>query len=590
MDGFLSLLLSFLSFCIMRSFAYVLPGLLTAQAANAVPAFISPDYDASNTLLDPDHNKLGAVASESSICSNIGIDALKMGGNAADSLVATTFCVGVIGMYHSGIGGGGFMLVRSSNGSYDFIDFRECAPAAATEDMYNNNTNSSIYTGLATGVPGELRGLAHLHDHYGLLPWEQLVMPAVHVARDGFPVTPDLVRYMASAVSGKDNFLVNNPTWAIDFAPNGTLLGLGDTITRRRYADTLETIAKRGPDAFYTGPIAETTINTIQANGGIMTLEDLKNYTVAIRPPAAIDYRGYKIRSGSAPSSGTVAMSVMKIIEGYTEIGEAATLNLSTHLFDEALRFAYGQRSELGDPYFVEGMDEYQADMLNETTAAAVRAKISPLHTLNVSAYDPSGFESLETPGTSAIVTSDINGMAVSLTTTVNLLFGSHIMVPETGIILNDEMNDFSIPGSSNAFGYIPSPSNYIRPGKRPLSSITPTIVEHANGTLYFVAAAAGGSRIITATLQQLWHVLDQNMTAPEALAMPRLHDQLVPNQVTFEYAYDNETVAFMATRGHNVTWVAPGVSTAQSIRRLGNGTFEPAGEPRQLNSGGYAI
>lgn len=482
------------------------------------------------------------------------------------------------------------MLVKSSNGSYEFIDFRETAPGAAFQDMYNNNTNSSIYTGLASGVPGELRGIAHLHQNYGLLPWAQLVMPAVHVARNGFPVTQDLVRYMASAVSGIDNFLVNNPTWAIDFAPNGTLLGLGDTITRRRYADTLETIAQRGPDAFYTGPIAEATINTIQSNGGIMTLEDLKNYTVAIRPPAAIDYRSYKIRSGSAPCSGTVAMSVMKIIEGYSTIGEASTLNLSTHLFDEAIRFAYGQRSELGDPSFVAGMDEYQAEMLNESTAAAVRAKISPLHTLNVSAYDPSGFESLETPGTSAVVTSDVTGMAVSLTSTVNLLFGSHIMVPETGVILNDEMNDFSVPGTSNAFGYIPSPSNYIRPGKRPLSSITPTIVEHANGSLYFVVAAAGGSRIITATLQNLWHVLDQNMTAPEALAMPRLHDQLVPNQVSFEYAYDNETVAFMEARGHNVTWIAPGQSTAQSLRRLDNGTFEAAGEPRQVNSGGYAI
>jgi len=482
------------------------------------------------------------------------------------------------------------MLVRSANGSYEFIDFRETAPAAATQDMYDNNTNSSIYTGLASGVPGELRGLSHLHQKYGSLPWSQLVMPAVNVARNGFPVTEDLVRYMASAIAGIDNFFVHEPTWALDFAPNGTLLGLGDTITRRRYADTLETIAKRGPDAFYTGPIAEATIETIQSNGGIMTMSDLKNYSVATRPPAAIDYRNYKIRSGSAPCSGTVAMSVMKIIEGYPTIGEADTLNLSTHLFDEAVRFAYGQRSELGDPSFVKGMDEYQADMLKESTAAAVRAKISPLHTLNTSAYDPSGFESLETPGTSAVVTSDVSGMAVSITTTVNLLFGSHIMVPETGVILNDEMNDFSIPGSSNTFGYIPSQANFIRPGKRPLSSITPTIVEHANGSLYFVVGSAGGSRIITATLQNLWHVLDQNMTAPEALAMPRLHDQLVPNSVSFEYAYDNETVAFMRARGHNVTWVAPGQSTAQSLRRLSNGTFEAAGEPRQRNSGGLAV
>ena len=180
--------------------------------------------------------------------------------------------------------------------------------------------------------------------------------------------------------------------------------------------------------------------------------------------------------------------------------------------------------------------------------------------------------------------------MAISLTTTVNLLFGSQLMVPETGVIMNNEMNDFSIPGTSNAFGYVPSPSNFIRPGKRPLSSISPTIVEYANGSLYFAVGAAGGSRIITATVQNLWHVLDQNLTAPQALAKPRLHDQLLPNVVSFEYAYDNATVEFMRERGHNVTYVAPGLSTAQALRRLANGTFEAAGEPRQKNSGGFAI
>ncbi|KAK3113797.1 hypothetical protein LTR53_008575 [Teratosphaeriaceae sp. CCFEE 6253] len=419
----------------MRASSYLIPSLLTAQSV-ATPAWISPGYDVPNTLLDPGNNKLGGVASESAICSDIGIAALKAGGNAADSMVATVACVGVIGMYHSGIG---FMLARHGNGSYEFIDFRESAPSAAFQDMYKDNANLSIYTGLASGVPGEIRGLAYLHENYGSLPWEDLIMPAVDVARNGFSVSADLVRYMASATAGVDNFLVKSPTWAIDFAPNGTLLGLGDTITRRRYADTLESIAKRGPDAFYTGPIAEAFINTIRSNGGIMTMADLAGYDVAIRPPSAIDYRDYKITSGSAPSSGTVLASVMKIIEGYPTIGEASTLHLSTHLFDEAIRFAYGQRTELGDPLFVPGMDEYQADMLNESTAAAVRAKISPLHTLNVSAYDPSGFESLETPGTSAVVTSDCSGMAISLTTTVNLLFGSQLMVPETGVILNNE-------------------------------------------------------------------------------------------------------------------------------------------------------
>jgi gamma-glutamyltranspeptidase / glutathione hydrolase len=235
-------------------------------------------------------------------------------------------------------------------------------------------------------------------------------------------------------------------------------------------------------------------------------------------------------------------------------------------------------------------MDEYQTEMLNSTTANIIRHKISDFHTLNVSAYDPSGIESLDTPGTSHIVTADASGMAVTMTSTVNLLFGSKIMVPETGVIMNNEMNDFSIPGSSNAFGYIPSPANYIRPGKRPLSSICPTIVEHSNGSIYFVTGAAGGSRIITSTLLSIVNVLDFDMTAPEALAEPRLHDQLMPNQVSFEYSYDNSTVAFMKERGHNVTWVGLGQSAVQAIRVLGNGTFEVAGEPRQKNSGGFAV
>ncbi|RMZ83010.1 hypothetical protein DV737_g1768, partial [Chaetothyriales sp. CBS 132003] len=513
-------------------------------------------------------------------------------------------------MYHSGIGGGGFMLVRSPNGTYEFIDFRETAPAAAFQEMYNNNSDASLFGGLArwasnpstpmeltvySGVPGEVRGLQYLHEHYGKLPWKTVMAGAINVARFGWPVMPDLVRYMASAIQSANppgyNFLVKEPAWALDFAPNGTLVGLGDTITRKRYADTLETIANEGPDALYSGAIAATMIQTLQANNGTMTLQDLANYTVAIRPPANITYRGYRLHSCAAPTSGEVVLSTLKILEGYTDFFTSEDkVNLSTHRMDEAIRFGYGERTDLGDPLFVANLSRYQDEMLSDETAAEIRRKISDHHTLNVSNYDPKGIESLNTPGTSHVVTADANGLAISLTTTINTFFGSQIIIPETGIIMNNEMNDFSIPGVSNAFGYIPSPSNYIRPGKRPLSSTSPTIVEFPNGTLYYVIGAAGGSRIITSTIQNLIHILDQNLTVPEALAQPRLHDQLIPNRVSFEYAYDNETVAFMKSLGHNVTWVAPGQSSAQGIRRLPNGTFEAAGEPRQLNSGGFTV
>ncbi|KAI1332772.1 gamma-glutamyltransferase 1 [Xylariaceae sp. FL0255] len=561
----------------------------TARAV-LVLQLLSLLYHAACAQGHDDHSeppKLGAVASESKVCSNIGIEVLKSGGNAADAMVATHFCVGVIGMYHSGVGGGGFLLVRSSNGSYEFVDFRETAPGAAFQDMYNNDTDLSLYGGLASGVPGAVRGMEYLHEHYGSLSWRELILPSVKLAREGFTVTQDLINYIAQTTPNS-SFLTDDPAWAIDFAPTGTLVKLGETMTRKRYADTLETIANYGADAFYEGAIANATIAALTASGGIMTIEDLKNYTAVTRKPGQIKYHNYTVTATTAPSGGTVALSALNIAGGY-DLGDPSKINLTTHLIDESLRFAYGQRVNLGDPSFVD-LVAYQEFMLSDATAAEIRANISFTHTLNVSAYNPDGYEELPTPGTSHMVTADKSGMAVSSTNTINLLFGSQVIVPETGVIMNDEMNDFSIPGSSNAFGYIPSPVNYVAPGKRPLSSISPAIVETHDGKLYFVSGSAGGSRIISAVVQLVHHTLDQQMTAPEGLAQPRLHDQLVPNQVSFEYAYNNSTVAYMASLGCNVTWMAPGSSTAQSLRLLPNGTFEAAGEPRQLDSGGFAI
>jgi len=331
------------------------------------------------------------------------------------------------------------MIVRSPNGTHEFIDFRETAPSAAFEDMYTNNTEASLSGGLASGVPGELRGLQHLHEGYGILPWKSVVMPAIELARGGFAVNEDLVKYMKSAAPQNNSFLETEPTWAIDFAPDGHRLQLGDTITRKRYANTLEAIANEGPDAFYSGPIANATIQALKRANGTMTLDDLKNYTVAIRKPAQISYRGYKLTSCSAPSSGEVVLSALKTLEGYPDIGDPKAINISTHRLDEALRWAYSERANLGDPLFVEGVDKFQSQMLSEETAALIRSKISD-QSQNISFYNPEGLESLDTPGTSHVVTADHTGLAISLTTTINLLFGSKLMVPETGVIMNNEM------------------------------------------------------------------------------------------------------------------------------------------------------
>ncbi|KAF4992804.1 hypothetical protein FGRMN_6906 [Fusarium graminum] len=540
-------------------------------------------------------NNLGAVVSESEICSTIGINILRDGGNAADAMVATVLCVGTIGMYHSGIGGGGFMLIHKPTGEnktapYEFVDFRETAPAAATENMFKNNVNESITGGKASGVPGELRGLEHLHKSYGKLPWSKLVQPSVKVARYGFPVNNDTLKFMKMTYTKSENesFLLNDPSWAIDFAPSGRLVKFGEKLTRKRYADTLESIASEGPDVFYEGPIADATISTLKQKRGIMTADDLKNYSVVLREPSQIDYRGGKVISGSAPSSGAVVVAALNILDGYDFLGDPRRVNDSTYLIDEAFKFSYGMRANLGDPSFVKDLHEYQTEMYSNKTAQEVRAKLDG-RPLKLSEYDPKGLESLDTPGTSQIVTMDESGLAISLTTTVNLAFGSKVVVPETGVIMNNEMNDFSIPGESNQFGFVPSEANFIRPGKRPLSSISTSIVEGPDGKVSLVTGSAGGSRIITATTQIILNALEKNMTVQEAVAAPRLHDQLVPQQISFEYAFDNSTVAYLKEIGNNVTWVAPGQSTAQALKRLKNGSFEAAREPRQSNSGGFS-
>ncbi|KAH6621136.1 gamma-glutamyltranspeptidase [Chaetomium sp. MPI-SDFR-AT-0129] len=532
----------------------------------------------------------GAVASESSICSKIGIDLIAKGGSAADAMVGTTLCVGVIGMYHSGIGGGGFMLVRDRRGHYETINYRETAPAAAFQDMYAGNENGSVFGGLAVGVPGELKGLDHLHRKYGRLPWKDVVLPAVHVARDGFNVTEDLVRYMASATANGNTFLTDDPLWAQDFAPNGKLLELGEIITRKRYANTLEKIAHQGIDVFYKGELAKSMIDLIQSTNGTMTLEDLAGYNVDVQRALNVTYDKFRLFSTDAPSSGAITTSILKTLWQYGR-KDLPDVNLTTQRFVEATKFAYGARLQFGDPVYTTNTTDLETYLLQDSTARDIRSRILDDRTQEVEAYNPLSLYMPESHGTSHIVTSDASGLTVSSTTTINLLFGAQIITPETGIILNNEMDDFSQPGKNNSFGYAPSPANFIAAGKRPLSSISPLIVEHAcNGTLYFATGAAGGSRIITATTQVAWNILAYGTSLHDAIAHPRLHHQLLPDTLSVENGYDAGVVASLQAKGHEVAWIAPGQSSAQGLMRHWDGRFEAVGETRQVNSAGYTV
>ncbi|KAK7981256.1 hypothetical protein PG989_013713 [Apiospora arundinis] len=584
----------------------------------------------SSPLLSEESSTQGAVASESKTCSQIGIDLLARGGNAVDAWVGTQLCVGVIGMHHSGIGGGGFALIRDAEGRHTVVDYRESAPAAAYEGMFQHEPKASVFGGLAAAVPGELRGLETAHKKFGSLPWQAVVHPAAHVARRGFEVTEDMVRYMAYGIEFAGwNFMVEDPSWAEDFAPGGVLVKLGDIMTRKRYADTLDAVADEGADIFYRdSSMADATIDALRAANGTMTLGDLRDYRAILREPINITYGDYRLFSTGAPSSGAVCLGMLKTMEGFAadDADDVDSKNLTLHRFVEAMRFGYGAHQQLGDPDFLDdGVGLLEKRLLSDAGAAETRSKILDNTTQPVKAYfpvDEDGRRSKPTyagasHGTSHVVTADASGMAVSSTTTVNLLYGNLIMVPRTGVILNNEMNDFSIPGVSNEFGYAPSPANFVRPGKRPLSSINPVIVESdKTGRLFAVLGAAGGSRIISSTAQVAWRLLEAATTSArssssakgegdeknttmsmyDAIREPRFHDQLIPNTTTFEYAFDNATVANMAARGHVVTWVREGYSSVQGIRVLSRDgddgditEFEAVGETRQKNSGGLS-
>ncbi|KAF9770969.1 hypothetical protein IL306_011442 [Fusarium sp. DS 682] len=563
------------------------PFLLFASGINYVSILASPIFE---EFFSPDVvGTRGAVASEAQECSYIGRDLLARGGNAVDAMIGTTFCVGVIGMYHSGIGGGGFMIVRDKEGNYEAIDFRESAPAAAFEDMYQGNVNGSIYGGLSVGVPGEVRGFEYAHKKYGKLPWKTVLQGAIKVARDGFIVNADMAAFIEKTIRAHRNFFVEDPSWAEDFTRNGQLIPEGEKMIRRRYARTLQAIADHGADVFYTGPFAESMVKTIQETNGTITLDDYKNYNVISREVLHAEYKGYDVYGIPSPAGGAVSLNILNTMNGYTHQDEDR--NTTLHIYIEAMKFAYGARLRLGDPDFVDGVPELEREMLNATTGERIRSKIDPRKTQKIEKYNPDGIYSSDGHGTSHIVTADGDGMAVSLTTTINLIFGSFLMDPLTGVILNNEMNDFSIPGVPNEFGFAPSEANFIRPNKRPLSSCTPLIVSDKEGSLFAVIGAAGGSRIISATTQVAWRVLTSpSWSIKDAVREPRVHNQLLPNTLLVENKFSSYNIPSLIERGHNITWVNEGLSTVQALTRDSAGVFEVAPEPRQKNSGGVTL
>jgi gamma-glutamyltranspeptidase/glutathione hydrolase len=473
----------------------------------------------------------GMVVSGSPIASQVGADILKAGGNAMDAAVAVGFALAVVHPEAGNIGGGGFMVIRLADGTVRTIDYREAAPAKATANMFvdaeGNLTEASVTGHLASGVPGSVAGMAEVERSLGKLGLARVIAPAVALARDGFEVD----RFRAGSISAEADRLRRFPASRAQFLPDGAPPAVGSTLRQPDLATTLQTIADSGPAAFYHGHIADLIVAEMARGGGLIAKADLAAYKAIWRDPIVIHYRGHTIYSMPPSSSGGVTMAeTLNILEGFSPIPAFGSVD-QVHLFAEAMRRAFIDRNQwLGDPAFVQmPLDR----LLSKNYAAQLRA------TINVERATPT--ETLAAPLSEGDQTThysvvDSAGNAVSVTTTLNGGYGSAVTVAGAGFVLNNEMDDFTgAPGKPNQYGLIQGEGNAIRPGKRMLSAMTPSVVLDPTGHLLMVVGTPGGPTIITSVAQLISNVVDQHMSVADAVAAPRIHHQSIPDEIYYE-------------------------------------------------------
>lgn len=496
------------------------------------------------------------VAADDARCSEIGVSTLRQGGHAVDSAVATALCLGVVNPMASGIGGGGFMVVRSSATLQTLaFDMRETAPLASSQNMYANNPDTKSLGALSLGVPGELAGLYEAWLKYGRLPWKSLFQPAIKLAREGFVIAP----YLANVIYGHADSITSDPGLQKVYAPNGKVLEAGETCYNKELANSLETIAEQGPQAFYSGVVGEKFVKDVRNAGGILTMEDLKSYKVEVTEAMAVNAMGYTILGMPPPSSGTLGISlVLNILDSYAS-SNAAKGTLGLHRLIEALKHMFAVRMNLGDPDFV-NISKTVSDMLSPSFAKKIQQRIFD-NTTFPSEYYMHRWSQLRDHGTSHFCIVDAERNAVSMTTTVNYSFGAKVLSPATGIVLNNEMDDFSTPTEISNDHLPPAPSNFIEPNKRPLSSMTPIIVLKEN-QLAGVIGGSGGLYIIPAVLQVFLNHFILGMEPLAAVQSPRIYHKLIPNVVLYEdwNCIDGEHIElayekrkFLEERGHEL-------------------------------------
>ncbi len=520
---------------------------------------------------EPVYGRKAMVVAQEELATDVGVSILRAGGNAVDAAVAVGFALAVTHPYAGNLGGGGFMLIRMADGRASFIDFREKAPGRASRDMYldanRNPTNESVVGWRSVGVPGTVRGFELAHKKYGRKPWADLVSPAVALADKGFPVS----RWQMNSWRRAAPLLSQFPESELIFLKRGAFYEWQETFKQPELARTLGRIGRLGAQDFYEGETAHLLANAMAKNGGLITLADLRDYNVVERAPLEGDYKGYRIITSPPPSSGGVGllqMLAMLNTTGYEKYGAGSAE--AYHYMAEVMRRFYADRSQdLGDPDFVKNPI---SALLAPSYVQARRATIDPERATPSDSVKPGLPAEQEGTNTTHYSIVDEEGNAVAVTYTLNDAYGSGVTVPGAGFLLNDEMDDFAAkPGTPNMFELVQGEANAIAPGKRPLSSMVPTIIVK-DGKPFLIVGAPGGPVIITAVLQAILNVIDFGMNVQDAVDFPRVHQQWKPDRLDVEKGISPDTIALLQRMGYAVEVGNPQVTARVEAIEISDG------------------
>ncbi|KAH8361159.1 hypothetical protein KR200_003313 [Drosophila serrata] len=522
---------------------------------------------------------MGAVVSNGIGCAEVGGNILDIGGSAADAVIATMLCEEVVVPHALGIGGGFVATIYTKEtGSMESLIARETAPAAAKQDMFMGR--EEVFTGaIDSGVPGQIYGLAKLHEKYGRLPWKSLFQPAINLCRQGIEVSENL----SAALVKRKKYIWSRASLAEIFINPKTdnMYRKGEIMYRHRLANTLEILAEEGAQAIYGGgSLGRKLVEDIQEMGGIITEEDLKRYNVRWERPLHSRFHGYELYTSPLPTSGAVLIFILNVMEPlFTN-----NTDIYWHRLIETFKHAYGRRSNLADIHYEPDVQEMYENLINPAFAAEIRRLIRDNTTFEDLTYYGANFTNVEDHGTAHISVLAPNGDAISVTSSINADFGAKVRSRQTGIILNGQMDDFSTPGKINYYNLPPNPFNYIKPGKRPLSSMCPSIVLDSHGNVKLIVGGAGGATITTTVSQTILKYLVLHESIEDAVNGPLLHHQLVPMIISTEHELNNQTIAHLEAMGHRVKFQLLQHS-AQTAIGVTDGKPEPVCDQRRYGS-----